>query len=214
MGRVNGRYAYYVCNGKQQSTYLHRATCCSARQAPVGQLDELVWQDLCALLSAPEPLAAALARAHGGAWLPQELLARRETLRRGRTHLLQQLERLTGAYLRAVIPLDEYGRRRRDLEQRMQALAGQEEQLRDDAERRRQLAELAASLQSFQERLQRGLARASFEQRRELVMLLIDRVVVTNADVEIRYALPTSPDSEHVRFCHLRKDSFGRPQLV
>ena len=55
-----------------------------------------------------------------------------------------------------------------------------------------------------------GLAQASFEQRRELVLLLIDRVVVTNAEVEIRYALPTSPESEHVRFYHLRKDYFGR----
>jgi site-specific DNA recombinase len=210
-GRSNGRYAYYCCAGKRQSTYSRHAVCCSARQAPVGQLDELVWRDLCALLSEPEPLATAVARAHGGAWLPQELLARRETLRRGGAHLHHQLERLTDAYLRAVIPLDEYERRRRELERRVQALAGQEEQLRDDAERQRQLAGLAASLESFRERAQRGLAQASFEQRRELVLLLIDRVIVTNADVEIRYALPTSPESEHVRFCHLRKDYFANP---
>src|SRR5215212_8459397 len=208
---VIGRNFYYLCNGKGHSTFSHRATRCPARYTPAGQLDAVVWADLCALLSEPEPLAAAVARAHGGAWLPQELLARRETLRRGQAYLHQQLERLTDAYLRAVIPLDEYERRRRDLEQRMQALAGQEEQLRDDAERQRQLADLAASLESFRARVRRGLAQASFEQRRELVMLLIDRVVVTNADVEIRYALPTSPGSEHVRFCHLRKDYFGPP---
>jgi site-specific DNA recombinase len=103
---VNGRNFYYLCNGKGHSTYSHRATCCPARHTPADQLDELVWADLCALLSEPESLAAAVARAHGGAWLPQELLARRETLRRGQAHLDQQLERLTDAYLRAVIPLD------------------------------------------------------------------------------------------------------------
>ena len=155
-----------------------------------------MWNDLCALLAEPEPLATAVARAHGGAWLPQELLARRETLRRGQAHLVQQLERLTDAYLRAVIPLDEYERRRRDLEQRVQALAGQDEQLRSDAVRQQQLAGIAASLEAFRERVQRGLNQASFEQRRQLVMLLIDRVVVTDANVEIRYVLPTSPDSE------------------
>jgi site-specific DNA recombinase len=179
----------------------------------VGQLDELVWQDLCGLLSEPEPLAMAVARAHGGAWLPQELLARREALRRGRAHLQQHIERLTDAYLRAVIPLDEYERRRRELEQRVNALAEQEEQLRDDAARQHQVAELTASLEAFRERVQRGLAQASFEQRRELVLLLIDRVVVTNADVEIRYALPTSPGSEQVRFGHLRKDYFDGPAV-
>ncbi len=84
----------------------------------------------------------------------------------------------------------------------MRALAGQEEQLRDDAERQRQLAGLAASLEAFRARVQRGLAQAGFEQRRQLVLLLIDRVVVTDADVEIRYVLPTSAESERVRFCH------------
>jgi site-specific DNA recombinase len=39
---------------------------------------------------------------------------------------------------------------------------------------------------------------------RYLVELLIDRVVVTNGDVEIRYVIPTSPASVHVRFSHLR----------
>ena len=212
---VNGRSFYYLCNGKGQSTYSHRASRCAARYIPAKQLDELVWQDLCALLREPAPLAAAVARAHGGAWLPQELLARRETLRRGQAHLRQQLERLTDAYLRAIIPLDEYKRRRSDLERRMQALAGQEELLRNDAARQQELAGVAASLEAFRARVQRGLAEADFERRRQLVMLLIDRVVVTDADVEIRYVLPITPESEHVRFCQLRKDYFNDPaQLV
>ena len=210
-GRANGRYLYYVCHGKQRATYSRCATRCPTRHAPAGQLDEVVWQDLCTLLAAPEPLAEAVARAHGGAWLPQELLARRETLRRGQAHLRQQIERLTDAYLRAVIPLDEYERRRRDLEQRVQALASQEGQLRNDAARQQQLAGVAASLEAFRARVQCGLAQANFEQRRQLVQLLIDRVVVTDAEIEIRYVLPTSPESEHVRFCHLRKDYFDGP---
>src|SRR3954452_23142730 len=89
---VNGRNFYYLCNGKEHSTFSHRATRCPARYIPASQLDDLVWTDLCALLSGPEPLAAAVSRAHGGAWLPQELLARRETLRRAQAHLRQQLE--------------------------------------------------------------------------------------------------------------------------
>ncbi len=208
---VNRRNFYYLCNGKGHSVSSHRATRCPARYVPAGQLDEVVWADLCALLAEPAPLAAAVARAHGGAWLPQELQARRGTLRRAQAHLTQQLERLTDAYLRAVVPLDEYERRRRDLEQRAHALAGQEAGLRNDAERQRELAGVAASLEAFRTRVQQGLAGASFEQRRELVLLLVDRVVVTDADVEIRYVLPTSPDSEHVRFCQLRKDYFDDP---
>jgi site-specific DNA recombinase len=59
--------------------------------------------------------------------------------------------------------------------------------------------------------VQHGLANATIEQRRQLVLLLVDRVVVTNDEVEIRYVLPTCRESEHVRFCHLRKDYFHHP---
>jgi site-specific DNA recombinase len=210
---LHGRYRYYQCNGKQQRVHAHRATRCPARYIPAGQLDALVWADLCALLREPAHLRAALERAHGGAWLPQDLAARREHLRRGQAHLAQQLERLTDAYLRAVIPLDEYERRRRLLEQKHEALHAQEMQLAGDAERRRELAGVATSLDAFCARVARGLESATFEQRRQLVMLLIDRVIVTDADVEIRYVLPTSPESEHVRFCLLRKDYFYHPAV-
>ncbi len=210
---LNGRHRYYQCNGKQQRVQAHRATRCPARYIPAAQLDDLVWADLCALLTEPAPLSAALERAHGGAWLPQDLAARRDHLRRGQAHLAQQLERLTDAYLHAVIPLDEYERRRRPLEQKHAALGAQAAQLAGDAERRRELAGVAASLEAFRARVQQGLAGVTFEQRRELLLLLVDRVIVTDGEVEIRYVLPTSPESEHVRFCHLRKDYFHDPAV-
>src|SRR5262245_66672420 len=60
----------------------------------------------------------------------------------------------------------------------------------------------------FCQRVQAELAAATFEQKRPLVELLIDRVVVAHGEVEIRYVLPTHPRSEKIRFCHLRKDYF------
>jgi site-specific DNA recombinase len=207
---VHGRNHYYLCNGKNQAVHAHRDAPCPARYIPATQLDELVWQDLCALLSQPEHLAAELARAQGGAWLPQALLARRENLRQGRASLQHQLDRLTDAYLQAVIPLDEYERRRRELERKDRALAEQERHLTGETERQHALAGVATSLETFCARVRQGLAEATFEQRRQLLLLLVDRVVVTDGEVEIRYVLPTTPESEHVRFCHLRKDYFHR----
>jgi hypothetical protein len=54
----------------------------------------------------------------------------------------------------------------------------------------------------------RGLEQASFEQKRQLIELLLDRVVVTNEKVEIRYVIPTSANSEHTRICYLRSNYF------
>ena len=64
------------------------------------------------------------------------------------------------------------------------------------------------SVAALCQRLQSGLDYATFAQKRQLIELLIDRVVVTNGAVEIRSVIPTTPASEHVRFCHLRTDYF------
>jgi hypothetical protein len=53
-----------------------------------------------------------------------------------------------------------------------------------------------------------GLEQATFEQR-ALVELLIGCVVVTDAEVEIRYVMPLSRAGPHRRFCHLRLDYRG-----
>ena len=202
-------YAYYVCRGKGDPLHSGRGEPCPARYAPAARLDDLVWRDLCELLTHPEHVARALARAHGGGWLPQELQARREQLRRGRRGLQGQLERLTEAYLLAVIPLPEYQRRRQALEQRLEALDAQAGRLEAQADRRAELAGWATSAADFCRRVQAGPTAADFARKRQLVELLSDRVLVSDGEVEIRYVIPLSPGSETVRFCHLRKAQFA-----
>jgi site-specific DNA recombinase len=73
------------------------------------------------------------------------------------------------------------------------------------------LRAVADGIEAFCQTVRTGLATASFAQRRLLVELLIDRVVVTDGEVEIRYVLPTSPDGPHPPFCQLRKDHLHRP---
>jgi site-specific DNA recombinase len=201
-------HPYYACNGKRPLLQSPRTEKCPSRFVPVEQLDELVWTDLCKVLLHPECLAQALQRAQGGQWLPQELQARRENLRKGRVSIEHQTERLTDAYLAGVVPLEEYKRRRHELEQRLQDLAAQMRQLEASATKHVELAGIAQSMEEFCQRANSGLEQASFEQKRQLIELLIDRVVVTNEEVEIRYVIPTSTSSEQVRFCHLRSNYF------
>jgi site-specific DNA recombinase len=204
-------YAYYTCRGKHSAIVSCRDEKCPSRFIPAGQLDELVWQDVCEVLMHPELIATALAREQGGQWLPQELQARRENLRKARVSLEQQMERLTDAYLANVLNLEEYKRRRLELEQRLQAIERQVRQLEASVERHDEVTHMVKSIEAFCQRVQQGLADATFEQKRQLVELLIDRVVVTEDEVEIRYVIPTSSRSEHVRFCHLHLDYFNVP---
>jgi site-specific DNA recombinase len=98
----------------------------------------------------------ALERPHGGHWLPPKLQARKEPLRQAQTALAHQLERLTEAYLREVIPLAAYQRRRQDREQKQQALAAQEGQLEAQVDRQGQLAGMVTSIEAFCQRVQSG----------------------------------------------------------
>jgi site-specific DNA recombinase len=207
-------YTYYVCRSKTDVVHIRLHNRCLTRYTPASQLDDLVWNDLCQVLTHPEIIQTALERAQGGYWLPQELQARRENLRRGQVAWQTQLDRLTEAYLNGVIPLAEYQRRRSELEKKLQGLEDLENQLTRRVDRHNELAGLVTPIEDFCQRIQVGLENANFEQKRKLVELLIDRVIVKDEDVEIRYVIPTSPASEHIRFCHLRKDYFDLPAAI
>ncbi len=206
VGQTRRRYAYYTCAGRSHPVLSCREERCRARHIPMRQLDEVVWNDVCAVLEHPETLAVALARAQDGAWLPQALQARRATLRTAQRTVQQQIERLTQAYLEQILSLDEYRRRRHDLEQRVTALAQQAAELDVQVDHQAELAQAIGHMTTFCERVSASLATATFAQKRQLVELLIDRIVVTNEEVEIRYVIPTSPRSEHIHFYHLRID--------
>jgi site-specific DNA recombinase len=134
------------------------------------------------------------------------LQARRESLRRGQASIQQQIERLTEAYLAGVVSLEEYRRRRRELEQREQALATQARQLEAQVDRQAEIERLGLSLDEFRQRVRTGLAQATWEQKRQLIEWLVTRVIVTDGEVEIRYAIPTTPSGQADRFSQLRSD--------
>jgi site-specific DNA recombinase len=204
--------SYYVCRGHAEIVAENR---CRARHAPGARLDELVWEDLCEVLTHPEHVAYALQRAHGGEWLPQELKARLQSVGKALAHTERQRERLLEAYLGGVLELAEFERKRKELGGRTDALLAQQRQLEASARERTELAGVADSIEGFCEQVRAGLAEATFEHKRRLVELLIDRVIVTDEEVEIRYVVPTSPEGPHQPFCQLRTDYLdGLPERV
>ena len=205
---TNTGQSYYACRCLAQPLYSGHDKRCRSRYIPADQLDVIVWCDVCQLISQPEAIIHALQRAHDGHWLPQQLQARRETLRKAQATLRQQTERLTEAYMAGIMPLPEYQRRRRELDNRDAGLEQQARELGAQVDRQHEISQMAHSIQDFCRRVQSGLANASFVQKRTLLELLVDRVLVINDQVEIRYVVPTHPRGETTRFCHLRKDYF------
>jgi len=195
--------SYYLCRGHNAVVPEHK---CRTRHVPAAQLEKLVWEDLCKVLIHPEHIRNALQRAHGGEWVPQELKGRLKTVGKAIAQIERQKRRLLEAYLGGVIELPELERRRKELDGRSNTLLAQKRQLEASTNERMELTKIADSIERFCKQVKEGLSDATFEQKRALVELLIDQVVVTDEGVEIRYVVPTSSDGPHQPFCHLRSD--------
>jgi len=120
----------------------------------------------------------------------------------------RQRQRLLEAYLAEVIDLACFQRQDQGLAGQEADLLAREREVAAQGERLVQVSAIAQSMTQVLKQLRVGLGPTSFEQRRQLVELLIDRVVVTDGQVEIRYVIPTSDHSTKTRFCHLRTDYF------
>jgi site-specific DNA recombinase len=136
-----------------------------------------------------------------GEWLPRELKARLQSVGKALAHTESQKSRLLEAYLGGVLELAEFARKRKEIEGRTGALLAHERQLLDASARERtELAGMAESIERFCENVREGLADATFVHKRRLVELLIDRVTVSDEEVQIRYVVPTSLDGPHQPF--------------
>ena len=197
---------YYACRGRSEAVRVAEGRACTARYIPAGQLDTLVWQDLCQVLIDPAIVTQALHRAEQGSWLPQELQARRATIQQGLTGGERQQARLLDAYLAEIIDLAEFERKRAELDRRSTTLQAQLRQLEAVTAQHGELVRIGQALEDVCKQMSEGLEQATFEQQRALVELLIDCVVVSDAEVEIRYVMPLSRAGPQRRFCHLRLD--------
>ena len=200
---------YYICTGKNLQVR-HRLGCtCPSKFIPAGVLDELVWSDLSDLLRHPDRVARALGQVGGGMRVAARIAgpSREPAARavepgpadRAADRGVPERGRVAG---RVPTTAEGAGTPRRHPGDPGGVALGRGEPGAGD-----QRAPNFA--RSFAERVRVGLDTATFERRRQLVELLIDRVVVTGDDVEIRYAFPIGPAGESGRFCHLRVDYLG-----
>jgi site-specific DNA recombinase len=194
-------YNYYACTGRTHPERTALSQRCQTPYLPASTLDALVWADLARILAEPTLITQALNRAKAGAWLPQTLQARQQTLKKGLTQIEHQQERLLQAYLAEIIGQEELARKRQELARTFQGLSQQLRQLETQAQKQLEVAGLAVGIEDFCQRIQPTLAGLDFAQRRKLVELLIDRVlIVGESEIEIRYAMPTALKGEQHPF--------------
>src|SRR5262249_16183790 len=131
-----------------------------------------------------------------------------------RESLERQRQRLLDAYLAEAIDLVGFEHKDAELRRQQEDLAAQEREIAAHGQRLGEIQALAHAIGDVCARLRVGLEEATLEQCRQLIELLIDRVIVTDGAVEIRDAIPTTEASTHTHFCHLRTDYFDPEALA
>jgi site-specific DNA recombinase len=208
---VKPGYDYYLCRGRFDPLRAVKGERCTSRYVPAKRLDEIVWKDLCKILTNSALITHQLEHAKAGEWLPQALQARQRTIRQTMVQLERQQARLLEVYLAEIIGRDEFDRKRQELANTHNGLVQQLRQIEAQAKKQMDLTILAEGIDAFSHRVAPTLNKLTFAQRRKLVELLVDCVIVSNGEVEIRYVIPTSPEGEKSLFCHLHKDYLNGP---
>ncbi len=182
-------FRYYCCLRRAQHTrYGDCVTKCSLPPLKADILDDVVWNDLRAVMSDPARIAR-----HAGLepdTTPKRLKLEVEHLTREIKGCDRQMQRLVDAYQRGAVEMEDLLRRRKAIDGRKGILADSLKQaeaaLHDDQVRR----DIRAQLPDFVSQVTASLDSAEFYTRQRLVRLLIDRVVIhPNLEVEIHYVL-------------------------
>jgi site-specific DNA recombinase len=189
-GRPRGHHAYYICNGHLSRVQTGRAQYCSVRAIRVDRLDPMVWADVCRLLSNPAIITEALRRANRGELVQDDTRERLRHLQHARHTAERQVERLVDAFTAEVITLEELKVRRRGLEDRIRFLAQQEQDLRGQQQQNLRIDELCANIEVLCQGVRLGLHTLDFARRRQIIELLVDRVLISHDEIEVRYAIP------------------------
>ena len=211
-------YSYYRCSTRYETQRIANAIRepCTNKVLRCAGVDEVVWTTVRQLLLDSDALAEELR-----GWLARTTAGSKGDERlQGVTSRLQELnrqrERLIDAYQAGALELDDFRTRKTGLENRILAVEQERVELQSRAMRRELAERQVEGVAGVAEALRRHLDDPSFEVKRTILRLVVEKVVVTGQRLEIHLALPVSGsfDLTSTRRClrqlHLRSQPFAR----
>jgi site-specific DNA recombinase len=169
---------------------------CQLRSVSQPDIEPVVWEHIAQLLQQPELLLSYLRQQQQGNG-PELTDAERELRRivRQRAVLMREVQRLIDAYQVGALELAELKERRVRLREAEQQLAQREELMRVQVAQAEQAATLTETVTSFCERISAQLAEPSFDLKRQILRLVVERITVTDDEIVIQHIIPGDPTS-------------------
>jgi site-specific DNA recombinase len=182
-------YAYYRCIGTDAYRF-GGVRVCDNLQVRTDKLDQLVWEEVCALLKAPHRLEQEYQRRLQS---PNKANADLTAVQTQMTKIQQGMSRLIDGYTDGFIEKREFEPRMTHLRQRLADLDAQLQQINDALALQAQLHLVITRLEDFADQVKDGLAEADWVARRDLIRALVKRVEVGNDAVNVVFRVPPIP---------------------
>ena len=188
-GVFEGKYAYYRCKKGRELLETHRETKCTSRSVRQERLDDVVWQKITELLKNPELIIEQYKR-QKDITMSSGTQKKCQKLEQQIQHYDKQIQRLIDAYQMEIITLEDLNIRKSSLEQK---ISQQKEYIRNiKAAEKKEIdyRKIFENIEAFCYAVKQGIENASFEDRRKIIELLVEEVIVTNGRVEIIHIIP------------------------
>jgi len=185
------KYAYYRCGGRIVARWQEQ-TPCNARALRAQNLEEMVWQDVCALLNHPEKVAQEYERRLTGQ--PDGTGKRGvEPLAKVIGKVKRTIGRLIDAYGDGLLDKEEFEPRLRAAKERLNCLENEAAAEAATANQQAELRLVIGKLEEFAEQVKSGLAEAEWTTRREIICALVKRVEIDDEEIRIVYRIAPLP---------------------
>jgi site-specific DNA recombinase len=182
---------YYRCTGADGYRFSGKAVC---NNGPVrsDQLEEVVWNQVRALLQEPRRVAdefrRRIAQARDGAAMPDEIVR----LDRQMTSLRRGIGRLIDSYAEGVIEKTEFEPRIAGLKQRMSQLQERHQAARDAVETERDLALVISRLEDFSAKVNTSLNNLDRDGMQDIIRIVVRRIEIDESRIEVIFRVPSA----------------------
>ena len=183
------QYAYYRCLGTDAYRFGGERICHNL-QIRTDLLEIMVWDEVCALLKDTARVEREYQRRLQA---PRQANDELDITNRQLAKIRQGIARLIDTYTDGFIDQDEFAPRIRRLRQRQSDLEEKLQQLNQEVNQQQQLRLLITQLEDFATKVTDGLEAADWNTKRELIRTLVQRVEITQDDVNVVFRIPSSP---------------------
>ncbi len=189
IGAYKGKYAYYLCMQGRKLVQTHHEKRCTSKSVRQDRLDEIVWQKIIELLEKPDLIIEQYKRQKDFA-ISGETRKQCQKLEQQIQRWDKQIQRLIDAYQTEIITLKELETRKSGLEQKISQSQEQIRNINTVEKNEIDYKKIFDNIETFCEAVKRGIENASFEDKRKIIELLVEEIIVTNGKVEIIHIIP------------------------